>query len=75
VKNKGPVGTLVLRRIFCPRRDEVIGEWRKLHNKEINDLDSSTNIFRVTEAGTSKLRGDPGLDNTRKPLGCGASEV
>jgi len=28
----------VLRRIFGPRRDEVTGEWRKLHNKELNDL-------------------------------------
>jgi len=37
----------VLRGIFGPRRDEVTGEWRKLHNEEINDLYSSTNIFRV----------------------------
>jgi hypothetical protein len=29
---------MVLRRIFGPRRDEVTGEWRKLHNEEINDL-------------------------------------
>ena len=28
----------VLRRIFGPKRDEVIGEWRKLHNEELNDL-------------------------------------
>jgi hypothetical protein len=28
----------VLRRIFGPRRDEVTGEWRKLHNEELNDL-------------------------------------
>ena len=27
-----------MRRIFGPKRDEVIGEWRKLHNKELNDL-------------------------------------
>jgi hypothetical protein len=31
----------VLRRIFGPRRDEVTGEWRRLHNEELNDLDSS----------------------------------
>jgi hypothetical protein len=31
----------VLRRIFGPKRDEVMGEWRKLHNKELNDLYSS----------------------------------
>ena len=37
----------VLRRIFGPKRDEVTGEWRKLHNEELNDLYSSPNIFRV----------------------------
>jgi hypothetical protein len=31
----------VLRRIFGPKRDEVMGEWRKLHNKELRDLYSS----------------------------------
>ena len=29
---------MVLRRIFRPRRDEVMGEWRRLHNEELNDL-------------------------------------
>jgi len=38
----------VLRRIFGPKRDEVTGEWRKLHNEELNDLYSSPNIVRVT---------------------------
>jgi len=37
----------VLRRIFVSRRDEVIGNWRKLHNEKLNDLYSSPNIFRV----------------------------
>ena len=32
---------MVLRRIFGPRRDEVTGEWRRLHNEELNDLYSS----------------------------------
>jgi hypothetical protein len=35
----------VLRRIFGPKKDEVTGEWRKLHNEELNDLYSSTNIL------------------------------
>jgi hypothetical protein len=36
----------VLRRIFGPKRDEVTGEWRKLHNEELNDL-YSPNITQV----------------------------
>ena len=38
---------MVLRRIFGPRKDEVTGEWRRLHNEELNDLYSSPNIVRV----------------------------
>jgi hypothetical protein len=34
----------VLRRIFGPKKDEVTGEWRKLHNEELRDLYSSTSI-------------------------------
>jgi hypothetical protein len=37
----------VLRRIFGPKRDETTGEWRRLHNEELNDLYSSPNIIRV----------------------------
>jgi len=37
----------VLRRIFAPRKDEVTGEWRRLHNEELNDLYSSPYIVRV----------------------------
>ena len=40
----------VLRRIFRPKRDEVTGEWRKLHNEEINDLYWSPNIVRVIKS-------------------------
>ena len=38
---------MVMRRIFGPLRDEVTGEWRRLHNGELNDLYSSPNIVRV----------------------------
>jgi len=41
---------IVLRRIFGPRRDNVMGEWRRLHNEELNDLYSSTNIVRVIKS-------------------------
>jgi hypothetical protein len=36
-----------LRRVFGPKREEVTGEWRKLHNEELNDLYSLPNIVRV----------------------------
>ena len=37
----------VLRKIFGPKRDKVTGEWRKLHNEQLNDLYSSPNIFQL----------------------------
>jgi hypothetical protein len=37
----------VLRRIFGPKKNEVTGEWRKLHNVELNDLYSSPNVIRA----------------------------
>jgi hypothetical protein len=40
----------VLRRIFGPKRDEVAGEWRQLHNEELHDLYSSPSIFRIIKA-------------------------
>jgi hypothetical protein len=40
----------VLRRIFRPKRDEVTGEWRRLHIEELNDLYSSPNIIRVIKS-------------------------
>ena len=45
----------VLWRIFGPKRDEVTGEWRKLHNEELNDLYSSPSIVRVIK---SRMRGE-----------------
>jgi hypothetical protein len=40
----------VLRRIFGPKRDEVTGEWRRLHNKELYALCSSPNIIQVIKS-------------------------
>ena len=40
----------LLKRIFGPKRYEVRGEWRKLHNEELSDLYSATNIIRVMKS-------------------------
>jgi len=42
--------SMVLRRLFGPRKDEVTGEYRKLHKDELNDLYSSPNIVRVIKS-------------------------
>jgi len=47
----------VLRRIFGLKRDEVTGEWRKLHNEELNDLYSSQNIIRAIKSRIMRLAG------------------
>jgi hypothetical protein len=47
----------VLRRISGAKRDEVTGEWRKLHNDEINDMYSSPNIVRVIKSRRMRWTG------------------
>jgi hypothetical protein len=47
----------VLRRVFGPKRDEVTGEWRKLHNEELNDLYSLSNIVRVVKSRRMRWAG------------------
>jgi hypothetical protein len=47
----------VLRRVFWPKRDEVTGEWRKLHNEELNDLYSLPNIVRVLKSRRMRWAG------------------
>ena len=44
-------------RIFGPRRDEVTGEWRRLHNEELNDLYSLPNIVRVIKSRRMRWAG------------------
>ena len=48
----------VLRRIFGPRRDEVTGECRRLHNEELNDKYSSPDIFRVIKSRRMRWAGN-----------------
>jgi hypothetical protein len=47
----------VLRRIFGPKRDEVTGEWRRLHNKELCALFSSPNIIQAIKSRRLRLAG------------------
>jgi hypothetical protein len=47
----------VLRRIFGPRRDEVTGDWRRLHNEKLNELYSSPNIVRVIKSRRMRWAG------------------
>jgi len=48
---------MVLRGIFGPRRDEVTGEWRRLHDAELNDLYTSSNIVRVIKSRRMRWAG------------------
>jgi hypothetical protein len=44
-------------RIFGPKRNEVTGEWIKLHNEELHDLDSSPNIVQVVKSRRMRWAG------------------
>jgi hypothetical protein len=51
----------VLRRIFGPKRDEVTGEWRKLHNEELHDLYSSPCAIRIMKSKRMRWAGHAAL--------------
>jgi hypothetical protein len=50
----------VLRRRFGPKRDEVMGEWRKLHNEQLRDLYSLPNIIRLIKSRSMRWAGTNG---------------
>jgi len=58
----------VLRRIFGPKRDEVTGEWRKLHNDELNDVYCSPNIVQVIKSRRMRWAGHVALMGERRGL-------
>jgi hypothetical protein len=47
----------LLRRIFGPKKDEVTGEWRKLHNEELHHLYSSPSIIRIMKSRSMRWAG------------------
>jgi hypothetical protein len=47
----------VLRRIFESKREEVAGDWRRLHNEELHNLYASSNIIRVIKSGRMRWVG------------------
>ena len=58
----------MLRRRFGPKRDEVTGEWRKLHNEELNDLYPSTNIMWVIKSRRMRWAGHVARVGERRVL-------
>jgi hypothetical protein len=56
----------VLRKIFGPRKDEVIGDWRKLHNKELCVLNSSPIIVIITKLRRMRWAGNVALMGERR---------
>jgi hypothetical protein len=50
-------GNRVLRRVFGPKRDEVIGGWRKLHNEELHNLYCSPSIIRIIKSRRMRWAG------------------
>ena len=57
-----------MRRIFEPKRDEITGKWRKLHNEDLNDLCFSPNIIRVIKSRRTRKAGHVECMGKRKPV-------
>jgi hypothetical protein len=63
----------VLKRIFGPKRDDVTGDWRKLHNEELHNLYASPNIIRMIKSRRMRWAGHVarmvGKPERKRPLG------
>jgi len=57
-----------VRKIFGSKRDEVTGEWRKLHNEELNDVYCSPNIVRVVKSRRVRWAGHVARMGTRRSV-------
>jgi hypothetical protein len=62
----GCIESRVLKRIFGPMRDEVTGDWIKLHNEELHNLYSSPNIIRMIKSRSMRLTGHVARIGERK---------
>jgi hypothetical protein len=61
----------VLRRIVETKRDDVTGEWRKLHNEELHDLYSSPSIIRIIKSRRMRWAGHVArMEEKRNAIGC-----
>jgi hypothetical protein len=61
----------VLGRIFGPKRDEIIGGWRKVHNDELHNLYCSPNIIRMIKSRRIRWTGHAACIGRREmPTGC-----
>jgi hypothetical protein len=58
-------GNMVLRIIFGPKREEIIGEWRKLHSEELHNLYTSPSIIRIIMSRKKRWAGDLAHKKTR----------